>query len=356
VQRSEDQDRAYRNRDNDPRGPWKTSDLSARNFYGDGTYSIACPSGRIIEGPPRGRYWTISKTKFDRLNQDNRIWWGQRGDAIPQLKRFLAEVKQGVVPQTLWPYGDVGHTQEAKKELVSIVPFGTSDDVFITPKPTRLIQRILQIASDKDSLILDSFAGSGTTGHAVLKQNAEDGGNRRFLLVEMDPKIAREVTAERVRRVAQGYANTRGEPVEGLGGDFRFCELSAEPLFTAEGQVRADVRFAQLAEFVWFVETGSGLPGQASTPPSAGRPRPSRAGFDSPLLGVHEGRAVYLLYNGIIKDKSVNGGNVLTSAVLDVLPPFDGPRVVYAAACRLGTARLARDGIVFRQTPYALDV
>ncbi|TSE34566.1 DNA methylase [Tepidimonas fonticaldi] len=206
--------------------------------------------------------------------------------------------------------------------------------------PTRLIQRILQIATDKDSLILDSFAGSGTTAHAVLKQNAEDGGNRRFILVEMDANIAQNVTAERVRRVAQGYTNAKGQAVEGLGGGFQFCRLSTEPLFDANGQIRSDVSFAQLAEFVWFAETGTGYTGQA----------------DSPLLGVHEGRAIYLLYNGILKDKSVAGGNVLTGAVLDVLPPFAGPKVIYAAACRLGGARLAREGITFKQTPYALQV
>lgn len=339
VQRSEDQDRAYRNRDNDPRGPWKTSDLSARNFYGDGTYPIVCPSGRVIEGPPRGRYWTISKAKFDQLNQDNRIWWGQRGNAIPQLKRFLSEVKQGVVPQTMWFYDDVGHTQEAKKELVSIIPFATSDDVFITPKPSRLIQRILQIGTDKDSLVLDSFAGSGTTGHAVLRQNADDGGSRRFILVEMDAGIARDVTAERAKRVAMGYTNAKGEAVNGLGGGFQFCKLSDEPLFTSDGQIRADVTFAQLAEFVWFVETGCGFADDAK----------------SPLIGVHEGRAIYLLYNGILKDRSVGGGNVLTSAALDILPKFDGTKVIYAAACRLGSARLLRENIVFKQTPYALE-
>jgi adenine-specific DNA-methyltransferase len=125
--------------------------------------------------------------------------------------------------------------------------------------------------------------------------------------------------------------------VEALGGGFQFCTLSDEPLFTAEGFVREEVTFAQWAEFVWFVETGSGFTGRV----------------DSPLIGVHEGRAVYLLYNGILKDKSLGGGNVLTPAVLDVLPDFDGPRVIYAAACRLGSARLLRENIVFKQTPYA---
>jgi adenine-specific DNA-methyltransferase len=351
LPRTEEQNAAYKNPDKDPRGVWKTSDLSERNYYSAGTYSITCPSGRVIEAPPKGMYWRVSKEKFEELDRDNRIWWGKDGNAVPQTKRFLHEVKDGRVPQTMWFYGEVGHTQEGKKELLELVDFDTSDDVFITPKPTRLIQRILQIATDKDSIVLDSFAGSGTTGHAVLKQNAEDGGNRRFILVEMDENIAQNVTAERVKRVATGYtkgaltpgpspASGRGEKiVEGLGGGFQFCRLSTEPLFEASGQIRPDVTFAQLAEFVWFAETGSGYSGKG----------------DSPLLGVHEGRAIYLLYNGILKDKSVSGGNVLTGPVFDVLPAFAGPKVIYAAANRMG-GRAVREGITFKQTPYALEV
>jgi len=339
LPRSDSADARYKDT-GDPRGPWTSSDLTARNYYSLGTYSVISPSGRVIEGPPQGRYWTISKETFEALDREGRIWWGEKGNNMPRLKRYLADVKEGIVPQTLWFHKDVGHTQEAKKELLELVDFNTSNEVFITPKPTRLIQRILQIATDKDSLILDSFAGSGTTGHAVLKQNAEDGGNRRFILVEMDENIARNVTAERVRRAAQGYTNAKGQQVEGLGGGFQFCRLSSEPLFDANGQIRSDVSFAQLAEFVWFAETGSGFTGKA----------------DSPLLGIHQGRAVYLLYNGILKDRSINGGNVLTSPVLDLLPKFDGPKVIYAAACRMGQARMDRLGIQFKQTPYALEV
>jgi len=211
---------------------------------------------------------------------------------------------------------------------------------FATPKPSLLIQRILQIATDKDSLVLDSFAGSGTTGHAVLKQNGEDGGTRKFLLVEMEPGIARDITAERVRRVAAGYADAKGKAVEGLGGAFQYCRLSAEPLFNEFGDVRDDVTYAQLADFVWFAETGTGYTGQAK----------------SPLLGVHEGRGIYLLFNGILGDRRPDGGNILTRPVLDALPPHQGERIIYAAATRLGEAALRRAGITFKQTPYAILV
>ena len=129
MPRTQKQDKAYKNPDNDPRGPWKTSDLSARNFYALGKYSIRTPSGREIDGPPGGNYWRYSEEKFWKINDDNRIWWGRKGDAIPQIKRFLSEVKQGITPQTIWSYEEVGHTQEAKKEILS--HFGTERMYFL---------------------------------------------------------------------------------------------------------------------------------------------------------------------------------------------------------------------------------
>jgi adenine-specific DNA-methyltransferase len=366
LDRSEEAISRYKNPDNDPRGPWTSGDIQARNFYSEGTYPITCPSGRIVSGPGRGMYWRVSKAKFDQLNEEGRIWWGEDGNNMPRLKRFITDVKSGVTPQTLWLHKDVGHTQEAKKELLEAISFDNSEEVFITPKPTRLIQRILQIATDKDSIILDSFAGSGTTGHAVLKQNAEDGGNRKFILVEMEEKIAQDITAERVRRVAGGYTNAKGEPVEGLGSGFQFCRLSEEPLFNEFGDIRDDVTFAQLADFVWFAETGTGYmekgiaspffkPGEASSGASAkGMQSPSPY---SPLLGTHGGVAVYLLFNGILGDRRPAGGNILTPAILESLPKHDGLRVIYAAAVKgIGPAALARANIVFKQTPYAIEV
>jgi adenine-specific DNA-methyltransferase len=153
----------------------------------------------VIEGPPPGTYWRVRKEKFSELDSYNRIWWGEDGNNTPAIKRFLSEVKQGLVPETVWFYEDVGHTQDAKKELLPILSFATSEDVFVTPKPSRLIERVLQLATNEDSIILESFAGSGTTAHAVLSLNHKDGGNRRFILVECED-YADTLTAERVRR------------------------------------------------------------------------------------------------------------------------------------------------------------
>ncbi|HHC7357122.1 TPA: site-specific DNA-methyltransferase [Vibrio parahaemolyticus] len=204
LNRSDDMVARYKNPDNDPRGPWLLSDLAARNPYNDGLYEIKTPSGRLISGPPAGSYWRISKKKFDDLDADNRIWWGEKGDNRPGIKRFFSEVKDGIVPQTIWPWKDVGSTRNSKQELSQILNAVSGGDLFITPKPTKLLERIIHIATDKNSIVLDSFAGSGTTAHAVLEANKKDNGNRKFILVECED-YADTLTAERVRRVINGY-------------------------------------------------------------------------------------------------------------------------------------------------------
>jgi len=339
IPRSEKQDKAYKNPDNDPRGLWRPNNLAARNAYSLGIYSLTCPSGRVIEGPPKGSYWRVSKEKFEQLDKDGRIWWGKDGNNVPAPKIFLSEVKQGVVPMTIWTYEEAGHTQDAKKELIEALP--EASEVFTTPKPSKLIERVVQLAAGPGDIILDSFAGSGTTGHAVLKLNKQDNGNRRFILVEMEPKIAREITAERVRRIAEGYKNAKGEKIEGLGGGFRFCELG-ELLFDEGGKIRDSVSFSDLARHVYFTETGEPLP----------RGRVTK----SPFLGECRGVGIYLLYNGILTDKRANGGNVLTRSVLAQLPPSDGQKVIYCAGCLLGKDRLQAERILVRQTPYEIKV
>jgi adenine-specific DNA-methyltransferase len=192
-----------------------------------------------------------------------------------------------------------------------------------------------------DSIVLDSFAGSGTTGHAVMALNKADGGNRRYILVEMDQNIARNVTAERLKRVANGYTNAKGQKIEGLGGGFSFATLG-EPLFDERGNIRTTVKFAELARHVHFIETGEPMAKQAKA--------------NSPLIGTYKRTAIYLLYNGILKDKSPDGGNVLTTSILAHLPKHDGPKVIYGTACRLGAERLRREQIIFKQLPYRLRV
>ena len=204
LERTVEMDDRFTNTDNDPRGPWTSGDLSARNYYSEGTYPITCPSGRVIDGPPPGTYWRVKESKFKEWNVEGRIWWGEDGGNQPRLKRYLTDVKQGRTPQTLWFYDEVGHTQDAKKTLLEMGVLKDQEST-ITPKPVALLERILELASDDDSLILDSFAGSGTTAHAVLKANAKDGGRRKFILVEGED-YADKLTAERVRRAIGGYA------------------------------------------------------------------------------------------------------------------------------------------------------
>jgi len=191
VPRTEEMLDRYKNPDKDSRGPWLVSDLDARNFYSKGVYSITTPSGREISGPPPGRYWTLSQEKLEKLDDDGRIWWGPDGDSEPSIKRFLSEVRDGVVPQTIWPWKVAGSTRHAKSDLTEIVGASISkQDVFVTPKPVKLIEGVLAVATQPDSLVLDSFAGAGTTGHAVLAANAKDSGNRRFILPAIEPLAA----------------------------------------------------------------------------------------------------------------------------------------------------------------------
>jgi hypothetical protein len=222
-------------------------------------------------------------------------------------------------------------TRLGANELGRIFP--EDKRVFGFSKPSDFVSELLSFITQPGSLILDSFAGSGTTGHAVLKLNKQDMGVRRFILVEMEPNIAKTITAIRLKRVIVGL---NGE--DGLGSGFRFCELGPT-LFDASGQIRPEVKFDDLAAHVFFTEIGQPLPSTESA-------------AHSPLLGVANGAAIYLLYNGIMRDQ----GNVLTPQTLDCLPPFAGPKVIFGDGCKIGKERLRELGITFRQIPYEVKV
>lgn len=332
---TENQLKNYRNPDNDPRGPWNSATYTCNksaeerpNLY----YAIRNPNTGKDIWPRRTAVWKYDKERHLKNVQDNLLWWGQNGTAkMPRVKSFLAEARK-VVPRSLWSYEDSGNTQEARSEILRII----ENVDFITPKPVRLIEKVLRVASDQLSLILDSFSGSGSTGHAVLRMNKSDGGHRRFILVEMDHKICQEITAERLKRVIQGYGDQ-----EPLGGGFRFCTLG-EPLFDEKGAIRDSVKFSELSAHIFFTETGS--------------PIPQEVLGQTPFIGVHGGKAVYLLFNGILGDKRPQCGNVLTREILALLPPHDGPKVIYGEACRLGENRLKQESITFKQIPYDVQV
>lgn len=230
LPRTVEMEARYSNRDNDPRGPWKPGDLSARNPYSEGRYSITCPSGRVIPGPPPGTYWRVSKAKFDELNCDDRIWWGEDGNNTPSIKRFLTEVKQGRVPQTIWPYSEVGHTQDAKKEMLACIGLQGDEIVFQTPKPTALLSRVLALATNQESRpwVLDYFAGSGTTAHAVIQKNRNDGGQRRYAMVEMGEYFD-QLVLPRTKKAGYSKDWKNGKPVsrDGISHCFKYLRLES---------------------------------------------------------------------------------------------------------------------------------
>ncbi|MFO1332910.1 MAG: site-specific DNA-methyltransferase [Rubrivivax sp.] len=345
IPRSERNATDYTNPDHDPRGPWSSSPLHvsltsgqrgaqfARSGTSSGLFALYSPNGAEVLPPP-GRAWGYSRETIEALQQDNRIWWGRHGRNQPRLKRFLSEQREGVVPTTIWTSDEVGHNQEAKAEVLKLRATPTTE-LFATPKPERLLHRIFHIATNPGDLVLDSFLGSGTTAAVAHKMG------RRWIGIEMG-EHALTHCLPRLRKVVEGEQGgiSRAVAWQG-GGGFRLLQLGA-PLFDADGEIHADVRFADLAAFIWMRETGTAL---AELAPA------------TPKLGVHDGTAYYLLFNGILGDRRPEGGNVLTSAVLAALRAscwHDGPKLIYGEACRLGAARLAAEGIVFKQLPHAL--
>ena len=198
LSRSDDALERYKNLDNDPRGPWTSGDLSVGPRIEEKVYEIVTPSGKKVL-PPEGYCWRVTKEKFEELKSDNRIWFGEDGNNVPRIKRFLSEVKTSITPMTIWKYSEVGHSQEAKQDLKKLFD---GKAYFDYPKSIRLIQRMIELYSNQDSIILDFFSGSATTAHAVLEQNIADGGNRKFIMVQLP-----EATDEKSQAYKDGYKN-----------------------------------------------------------------------------------------------------------------------------------------------------
>ena len=338
LERSAQAASRYRNPDDDPRGAWSSSDLTARNYYSLGTYEVTSPAGKTFR-PSVGNYFRVSPQRFAELDADNRIWWGPDGAGMPRLKRYLSEVRKGVIPQTIWPHAEVGHTQDAKKELVGVLDFERSEDVFNTVKPTSLVKHILRIAADRDSIVLDSFAGSGTTAHAVLALNREDGGNRRFVLIECEG-YADSITAERVRRVIAGVPSARGAALrQGLGGTFSYFELGA-PMHRESLLDEANLPdYAALAGYVFFTATGDQFD-------------PGKIDRATGFIGSSPRGEVYLIYE---PDAERLKELALTLEFARSLPPHrDRRRLVFAPARYLDEDFLDEYRITFCQLPFQI--
>ena len=218
LERGEKQNAGFKNPDNDPRGVWLDSAMHGRNFYSKGSYLMRSPAGKEF-APPPGRYWTVSEENYKALDADGRIWWGRGRDNAPRKKTFLTEVRQGVVPGTIWFYKDAGQNAEAKAEIKEL--FADADEVFITPKPEKLIRQVLAIASDPGDWVLDSFAGTGTTGAVAHKMR------RQWIMVELGEHCHTHV-APRLRKVID--ASDKGGVTEATGwlggGGFRYFRIA----------------------------------------------------------------------------------------------------------------------------------
>jgi len=292
----------------------------------------------------------VSQENFCKLNKDNRVWWGPDGGNMPRLKRFLSDVKAGVVPQTLWLHKDVGHTQDAKKELLSLVDFKSSDDVFVTVKPSSLIKRIVSIATDKDSIVLDSFAGSGPTAQSVLEQNAEDGGNRRFILIECED-YADTITAERVRRVIKGVPTAKDEALKkGLGGTFSFFKIGKaielESILDGDSLPTYD----DLARYVFYTATGEEFD-PAFAKATAGKRE--GGGVHANFIGESRNYQVFLFYEpDVARLKNL----ALTLDMAKALPALkkDKRRLVFAPTKYLDQDHLDQYRIDFAQLPFEI--
>ena len=319
LPRSEEDNRLYRNPDNDPRGPWRAGYCVNGLYRPNLKYEIHTPNGNVIQPPDKGWRWSWETMKA-KMDIGEIIYNSDETNIIHKL--YLADLN-GKVPENIWTDGVAGTTRQATAELKQI--FG-GNAPFDTPKPVALVERIIQISTNTESIILDSFAGSGTTAHAVLNMNKADGGNRKFILVEM-MDYADSITAERVKRVIGGYGSGR-QAVEGTGGSFSYYELG-EPLMIGD-VLNESVGVDKIREYVYFTDTKSRLP---------------EAHADEPyFLGLHVNNAYYFYYER-------EAVTTLNREFLHTIQTRADAYVIYADLCTLSEEELQKYHITFKKIP-----
>lgn len=337
LARSGEMNARYRNPDNHPKGPWKSTPLYAKRTGSEKeqAFTFTFKNG-VTWTPPRGTSPRFPADTLRRMDENDEIWFGSDGKAAPSRKTFLEELKiEGTPAATIWLHTDAGHNHEAREEVKALNP----ENPFATPKPENLLRRIIELATVEGDRILDSFAGSGTTGAVAHKLG------RKYIVVEMGDHAVTDIVPRLRETIAPQKQIGISEALGWQGGGgFRFCTLG-EPLFDADGNVSPAVTFPDLAAHVFFCETGS---------PIAKRPGAS------PLIGTFQNRAIYLLHSaeavGVAREQA---GNVLTGALLEALPlpaaDFAGARIVYAEGCTVPDDRLSALGVTFKQIPYQIE-
>ena len=335
----------YTDENFDKRGPFRLQPLATTSM--DERPNLRYPliwEGREVWPE---KQWQWSRDRALAAQEARELVFSKRGETWSvNYKQYLKNENGDVRGSKMYSIIESIYTQSGTNTIKDIFGDGKK---FEFPKPYQLISQFISLSTEGDSIIMDSFAGSGTTGHAVLDLNKQDGGNRKFILIEVDGRVAQEVTAERLRRVIEGYdkpkKNGETEPVAGLGGGFRYCRLGTA-LFDEFGDVSVEVMFPDLAAHVFFSETGA--------------PIPHRVKLGETYLGAHQEKAIYLLYCGTNMGAArPSSGNVLTLDALDALTPpeeiFDGVRVVFAEGCTVSPERLESENIIFKQIPYQVD-
>jgi len=324
LERSEDTNAHYKNPDNDPRGPWFSGNVSSPNPRINLTFDIVTSNGTIIKPPKNG--WRWRKERIEEMIENSEIIFSP--DQTRIIKKTFLKDQSGIVPSNIWwDVEDSGHNRNAKYELMKIFPELKTSEVFKTPKPTKFINKILNVSLGQNDIIIDSFAGSGTTAHAVLNLNKLDGGTRKFILVEMED-YADSITAERVKRVIKGYADK-----EGTGGSFDYFVLG-KPLFIGENSefLNEEVGTDKIREYIWFSETRT----------TWGKPDLKKE--TQYFLGKKDGTTYYFIYE---KDSLTT----LDYDLLSTIKSKAGQYVIYADICLLAKDFMMKHNIIFKKIP-----